>query len=191
MEDKLSKEHLLYFKNLLEGKAEFSLKAYLAKNEESLRKHISAPRFARLKFKTTDEVEKILAEEGVPYEIDPQAVRGEKYLATFHPDVLDENGRLKEDFKYEIFDGLIKTIKNNEKYAVLDFEKYIGLSKGGRDSINIEKLTDVEYFAEIEAKYGEKHVGVYLLQLISSIGRQFSEIDDIVLRAKEALSKID
>lgn len=188
MADEIDKEHLIYFKNLLEGKANISFRAYVAQNEESLRKQISAPRFARLKFKSTDEIEKILNENGIPYTPDRKAIRNEKYLATFHPDALDKNGRLRNDFKEKIFNGLIKSIKNKDKDTVIHFQKYIGYPKKVSSKESVEKLQDIESFAEIEVKFGEEEVGTSLLGLIASIDRQFSEVDDIVLRAKEALA---
>lgn len=69
----VDERHLVYFKELLEGNAEISFKAYLSNNEDSLRKQFSPARFARLKLKSIDEIIKILDEENVSYSINDHA----------------------------------------------------------------------------------------------------------------------
>ena len=54
---------------------------------------------------------------------------------------------------------------------------------------NLEKLEDIEFFAETELCLGDKNLGLFLLKALASIERQFSDVDDIVLRAKEAVIK--
>ncbi|MNF12380.1 hypothetical protein D3C80_2138400 [compost metagenome] len=54
---------------------------------------------------------------------------------------------------------------------------------------NIEKLEDIEFFAETELYFGDESLGLFLLKALASIERQFSDVDDIVLRAKEAVNK--
>lgn len=111
----VDERHLVYFKELLEGNAEISFKAYLSNNEDSLRKQFSPARFARLKFNSIDEIIKILDEENVSYSINDHAVRNEKYLATFHLDALNEQGRLKEGFKDTLFNGTVHNFKTKGK----------------------------------------------------------------------------
>ncbi|WP_214630329.1 hypothetical protein [Paenibacillus agaridevorans] len=79
----VDERHLVYFKELLEGNSEISFRAYLSNNEDSLRKQFSPARFARLKFKSIDEIIKILDEEKISYIINDQAIRNENYLAQF------------------------------------------------------------------------------------------------------------
>jgi hypothetical protein len=187
----VDKKHLDYFKELLEGRADISFQGYLAAHEDSLRSQFSAARFARIKFKNVDEIEKILNEEKIPYSINNEAVKYEKYLSTFHPDSLNEKGRLKEGFKETLFNGLFTKFKDSGNAAAADLYKYIGFKEGKKSKISIEKMEDIEYFAEIETRFGNKDFGLFMLRALSSIERQFSAADDIVLRAKEAVKNLD
>ncbi|WP_339803674.1 hypothetical protein MKY19_13955 [Paenibacillus sp. FSL R5-0744] len=185
----VDERHLVYFKELLEGNAEISFKAYLSNNEDSLRKQFSPARFARLKFKSIDEIIKILDEENISYSINDHAVRNEKYLATFHLDALNEQGRLKEGFKDTLFKGTVHNFKTKGEEAVLTLYKYIEYPKKINSKKNIEKLQDIECFAELELSLGDESLGLFLLKALASIERQLSEVDDIVLKAQEAVMK--
>ncbi|CAH1059541.1 hypothetical protein [Paenibacillus pseudetheri] len=185
----VDERHLVYFKELLEGNAVISFKAYLSNNEDSLRKQLSPARFARLKFKSIDEIIKILDEENVSYSINDHAVRNEKYLATFHLDALNEQGRLKEGFKNTLFRGTVHNFKTKGEEAVLTLYKYIEYPKKINNKKNIEKLQDIECFAELELSLGDESLGLFLLKALASIERQLSEVDDIVLKAQEAVMK--
>lgn len=185
----VDERHLVYFKELLEGNAEISFKAYLSNNEDSLRKQFSSARFARLKFKSIDEIIKILDEENVSYSINDHAVRNEQYLATFHLDALNEQGRLKEGFKDTLFKGTVHNFKTKGEEAVLTLYKYIEYPKKINNKKNIEKLQDIECFAELELSLGDESLGLFLLKALASIERQLSEVDDIVLKAQEAVMK--
>lgn len=185
----VDERHLVYFKELLEANAEISFKAYLSNNEDSLRKQFSPARFARLKFKSIDEIIKILDEENVSYSINDHAVRNEKYLATFHLDALNEQGRLKEGFKDTLFQGTVHNFKTKGEEAVLTLYKYIEYPKKINNKKNIEKLQDIECFAELELSLGDESLGLFLLKALASIERQLSEVDDIVLKAQEAVMK--
>ncbi|MGX4583389.1 hypothetical protein [Paenibacillus chitinolyticus] len=185
----VDERHLVYFKELLEGNSQISFRAYLSKNEDSLRKQFSPARFARLKFKSIDEIIKILDEEKISYIVNDQAIRNEKYLATFHPDALNEKGGLKEGFKDTIFNGIVHDFKTKGEDAILTLHKYIEFPENINNKKNIEKLEDIEFFAETELCLGDKNLGLFLLKALASIERQFSDVDDIVLRAKEAVMK--
>jgi hypothetical protein len=185
----VDERHLVYFKELLEGNAEISFRAYLSNNEDSLRKQFSPARFTRLKFKSIDEIIKILDEENVSYSINDHAVRNEKYLATFHLEALNEQGRLKEEFKDTLFKGTVHNFKTKGEDAVLTLHKYIEYPKKINNKKNIEKLQDIEFFAELELSLGDESLGLFLLKALASIERQFTEVDDIVLRAQEAVMK--
>jgi len=185
----VDERHLVYFKELLEGNAEISFKAYLSNNEDSLRKQFSPARIARLKFKSIDEIIKILDEENISYSINDHAVRNEKYLATFHLDALNEQGRLKEGFKDTLFKGTVHNFKTKGEEAVLTLYKYIEYPKKINNKKNIEKLQDIECFAELELSLGDESLGLFLLKALASIERQLSEVDDIVLKAQEAVMK--
>jgi hypothetical protein len=187
----VDERHLVYFKELLEGNAGISFRAYLSNNEDSLRKQFSPARFARLKFKSIDEIIKILDEENVSYSINDHAVRNEKYLATFHLDALNEQGRLKEGFKDTLFKGTVHNFKTKGEEAVLTLYKYIEYPKKINNKKNIEKLQDIEFFAELELSLGDESLGLFLLKALASIEHQLSEVDDIVLKAQEAVMKHD
>lgn len=154
-----------------------------------MRKQFSPARFARLKFKSIDEIIKILDEENVSYSINDHAVRNEKYLATFHLDALNEQGRLKEGFKDTLFKGAVHNFKTKGEEAVLTLYKYIEYPKKINNKKNIEKLQDIECFAELELSLGDESLGLFLLKALASIECQLSEVDDIVLKAQEAVMK--
>lgn len=185
----VDERHLIYFKELLEGTSDISFRAYLSNHEESLRKQFSPARFARLKFKSIDEIIKILDEEKISYIINDQAIRNEKYLATFHPDALNEKGRLKEGFKDTLFNGVVHDFKTRGEDAVLTLHTYIEFPKNINNKENIEKLEDIEFFAETELCLGDKNLGLFLLKALASIELQYSGVDDVVHRAKETVIK--
>ncbi|MFD2118000.1 hypothetical protein ACFSTH_02265 [Paenibacillus yanchengensis] len=183
----VDERHLVYFKELLEGNSEVSFRAYFLNNEAALRKQFSAARFARLKFKSMDEIIKILDEEKVAYVINDQAVRYEKYLATFHQDVLNEKGKLKDGFKDTLFDGVVRDFKIKGEDAVVTLYKYIEFPENINAKKNIEKLEDIAYFAQTELHVGDRYLGLFLLKALAAMECQYSDVDAIVYRAKEAL----
>lgn len=185
----IDERHLVYFKALVEGHAEISFRAYFSEHEDSLRNQLSTARFARLKFKSMDEIIKILNEEKITCSINEQAIRNEKYLASFHPDVLNEQGRLKEAFKDKLFGGTVQDYNTKGEEALLTLHEYIGFPQNINHKNNIEKLEDIEFFAVTELSLGDEQLGLFLLKALASIERQYSRVDEIVLRAQETINK--
>lgn len=52
-----------------------------------------------------------------------------------------------------------------------------------------KQLEEIEFFAETELNLGDEKLGLFLLETIAAIGQQCSNVDNIVLRAKETISK--
>ena len=75
----MREEHLAYFKDLLEGRAEVSWHAWFDPREAELAAELPRAVFLRLKFHKLDEAETLLRAAGVPYTPDPGAARRERH----------------------------------------------------------------------------------------------------------------
>lgn len=185
-------EHLIFFKDLMEGRANTHFSTYLRKNEESLKKSLPRASFLRLKFEPVSEIRKILADHNIKFQENEAAVRKEEYLTNFHPDVLDESGELSLTHKNALFNGAIKEFhKGNRRSAKGNLYDYIGFPKKLSQKKNLERIKDVITFASIEGMHGDVELGKFLLKSLSQIGRQYSEVDDFVLQAADELKKIE
>ncbi|WCM86864.1 hypothetical protein [Acidovorax sp. NCPPB 3576] len=183
----VDKNHLEYFKKLMEGHSGISFSAYLRKHEDSLREQLPRAQFLRLKFNSVDEIQKILNAAEISYQPSQSAINTEKYLMNFHPDVLDENGKIKKSHKDEMFDGAIRLFDEDKLAAERALHKFIGYPKNINTKKSISRMEDVEGLAEVEFEYGSKELGLFLLKTLASIERQFSDADEIVIRAKQSL----
>lgn len=188
MEGKLPNEHLQFFKNLLEGTANISFLGYFSKHEASFKESLTRASFLRLKFSPFDEIEKILNEAKITYSLNENAVKREKYFFNFHKDVLDENGRLKTSHKRTIFNHSIGHYLDGAfDNARSCLEKYLGLNGKMKTKYSFDNFQDVVSFAEIEIDCGDKELGKFILTIVSSLPRQYSQIDDITIYATEKL----
>ena len=191
MNKSLSKEHLQFFKDLIEGKAQISFLGYFPTHEKSIKESLERASFLRLKFTPFDEIEKILSSSEITYFRDEAAIKREKYFFSFHKDVLDENGKLKTSHKHSLFnhaagqylDGAIED-------ARLSLSKYLGLHGGGKKKYSYAKFQDVVSFSEVEINYGNKELGKFMLTLIGDLPRNYSAIDDLSIYAKKKLQMI-
>src|SRR5687768_8152671 len=102
----LSPHHLEYFKDLLEGRAEISWNAWIAANKDELERTLPRTEFLHLKFKNIEEAERLLTANGIPFEITDRG-RQEKYFALLAPEVCDEKGRPKEEFRRKAYGGAV------------------------------------------------------------------------------------
>ena len=119
-------EHLIFFKDLMDGRANTHFSTYLRKNEESLKKSLPRASFLRLKFEPVSEIRKILADHNIKFQENEAAVRKEEYLTNFHPDVLDESGELSLTHKNALFNGAIKEFHYaNRRSADVNIYDYI------------------------------------------------------------------
>lgn len=187
----VEKKHLDYFKDLVEGNASVAFSAYLRKNEQSLKEQFARAQFLRLKFDSIDEIIKILDESGIEYKLSNASINMEKYLMNFHPDVLDENGRIKKSHRDTMFNGAVRLFYVEKNKAKSALHKFLGIPKRLSEGGSIEHMEDVEAFAEIELRYGDVDLGLFLLREIASIGRQYTDVDDITTRVRERLREYD
>ena len=97
-------EHLLYFKDLLEGRADISWNAWFRQNEQQLSQELPRMVFLQLKFHKLDEAERMLKEAGIDYTISPQG-RCERRFSMLAESILDEKGRPKESFMRKAYGG--------------------------------------------------------------------------------------
>ena len=186
----IEEKHLKYFKKLLEGNAQVSFVAYIKHNQDALREQLSRAQFLRLKFQPIDEIQNILINNEISYEINPLAVKTEKYLMTFHPDVLDEYGKIKKSHKESLFNGVIKFFEEGKiDLTTKALNDFIGFPKNICKKKYISNIEDVEGFAEIELKYGDEKIGLFLLEKIAAIDRQNSDVDDSIIKAKYAINE--
>ena len=187
---KLEERHLNFFKDLLEGRSSITFAIYLKRHEESLREQLPRAQFLRLKFNCTEEMQSILHANNVTFSPDQTAIRQEIYLRNQNPADLDENGRLKPGYKLNMFDGAVNLFESGDEGGARKVVlKLIGYPKKMSSKRCFEELEDLEYFSEIEMRFGNEDTGRFLLALIASIERQYSHVDDVVIRAKEALKK--
>ncbi|MFZ6745784.1 hypothetical protein ACO0LC_21375 [Undibacterium sp. JH2W] len=184
----MSKEHLQFFKDLIEGKAQVSFLGYFPRHEESIKESLDRASFLRLKFEPFEEIEKILGSSGVTYFRDEAAIRQEKYFFNFHKDVLDENGKLLASHKRSLFNNSIGHYLNGAlEEARLSLSKYLGLTDNGKKKYSYAKFQDVVSFADIEIDCGDKALGQFILALIASLPRSYSVIDDLSIYARQKL----
>jgi hypothetical protein len=189
MEANLDSKHLSYFKELLEGKATVSFSAYLKINQAALTAQLPRAQFLRLKFDCTDEMQKILESHGVEFEANEAAIRREIYLRNVNPADLDESGRLKPATRSALFEGAVALFESGkEDEARLTVLRLVDQPKKMSSNRVFDELEDLEYFSEIEMKFGNVKTGLFFMGIIASFERQFSRIDDIIIRAREALA---
>lgn len=192
MADSNLSEHLNFFKDLAEGRANMHFSRYLKMHEDSLKEHLPRSSFLRLKFEPIKEIRKILSDHKIPFKEDDVATRKEEYLISFHADVLDENGELSQEHKNKIFNGAVKSYhESNYELARKKLYSYIGFPKNLDQTKSIEKIKDVITFASIEGMHGDAELGKFLLRSLSQIDRQLSEIDDFILQAASELKKLE
>ena len=97
-------EQLAYFKELIEGQARVSWRAWWNANESTLKKQLSSSEYSRLKFGLVEYAHKLLEANGIKVNWGAPAKR-ESYLAHMHESSLDETGKLKENIRRKSYNG--------------------------------------------------------------------------------------
>ncbi|WP_320200623.1 hypothetical protein RMR16_024690 (plasmid) [Agrobacterium sp. rho-13.3] len=189
MRHEIDNKHLDYFKKLIEGNGVPSFQIYFKKNQDALREQLPRAQFLRLKFNSIDEIQRILLAAGIQYQPNIIAVKTENYLMNFHPDVLDENGKIKPSHRHTILNGAVKHFGTDNQAAERALREFIGHPDNYNTEKSIARMEDVESLAELELKYGSEELGVFLLRNLATIKRQFSETDHVVIRAREILAR--
>lgn len=182
-------EHLAYFKDLFEGRAEISWNAWFKQNEAQLAQHLSRAEYLRLKFHKLDEAEKHLQAAGIEYTPSPQA-RREKYYSLLHDSVLDANGRPKESFRRKAYDGAVGQYLDGHLAAAQETFKTV-LRKLKRRPIakRVEELEGMSFDGEMEFLYGERALGRMMLELIAALDTGNDLLDPAIARARDVLQQ--
>lgn len=180
-------EYLAYFKDLFEGRAEISWRAWFFQNDAQLAQDLPRAEYLRLKFKKLDEAEKLLREAGIAFTISPLA-RREKYYALLHDSVLDERGRPKESFRRNAYDGAVgQFLDGNSVKAKEILSTCLRKLKRRPIEKRIEELEGMCFDGEMEYEYGQRELGRMILELIASLETSDDLLDPAILRARELL----
>jgi hypothetical protein len=183
----LSPRHLDYFKDLLEGRAEVSWNAWFAANLTELEQALPRAEFLHLKFKKTDEAERLLKVNGISFTITGQG-RREKRFALFHPEVCDERGLPREEFLRQAYGGAIgEYMDGRHPEAAKRVRNFV--RKLQRKSIEVrhEEFTDLCFDGEMEILSGDTALGRILLEPLAALKIFDDRIDPLVFRARELL----
>lgn len=189
----MDQQHLDFFKQILEGKALYAFGVYLKKHEQSLKKQLPRGQFLRLKFKPLEEIEIILQQNNITYQLNPQAIKREKYLLCFHDSVLDENGFPTAAFEASLFNGAAHDFLNSapEKASqkLHDYVWYTTNNNNNHAEI-LENFEEVGFHGTIEIEYGNQALGIFLLQYIAQQASDCSRISNLILNAKTTLQSL-
>jgi hypothetical protein len=181
-------EHLAYFKDLFEGRANISWNAWFRQNEHQLSQDLPRTAFLKLKFHKLDEAEKLLEEAGMPFTISPHAKR-EKHYSLLHDSVLDDKGRPTKEFRRKAYNGAFGQIldgfvdKGTKTLAAF-------LKKMNRLPIlkRMDELNDFCFDGENEFEFGERKIGRIMLELVAKLETGNDLLDPAILRARELLA---
>ncbi len=162
--------HLEYFRQLLQGEATVSFRAYWNEYQKNLEECLPRAQFLRLKFSPMEEMQSILESQNVSFRADARAIAREKYFFAFDSSALDEKGRLKAEFKRSLFSGAIGDFYDGQAHLASEkLNKYIGSPREIATASQVAKFQDLVYFADIELEYGDKALGTFLMDVIEKL----------------------
>jgi hypothetical protein len=185
----MAPEHLNYFRDLLEGRAEESWNAWFRRHEADLAQELPRAEFLRLKFNKLDEAERRLGAAGVPFTPDPVAARRERYYALLHHSVLDERGRPREAFRRKAYGGAFGQLLDGEvEAAQATLAKYVRRIRRLSVEKRAEELEDLCFDGERELTLGRPEIGRVLLEAVASVPRENDQVDPATDRARELLA---
>jgi len=182
-------EQLEYFKNLIEGRAPISWRAWWNKNESILKNQLSSPEYARIKFGLVKYAYKILNANEINVKWDASSEK-ESYLANVDESCLDEFGRVKESVKKTLYNGAGGKFLNgeNEQGKKILFQ-LISEVKNQPIMEAKELLESMEYEGEMMVDSGiEVEFGKALLEAVVSFGYGNDLADFAVSEAEKKLN---
>jgi len=183
-------EHLLYFKELLEGRADVSWNAWFPRHEAELARELPRAEFLRLKFQKLDEAEKLLRAAGVEYTPDPAAARRERYHALLDPSVLDQRGRPRPEFRRKAYNGALGQLMDGEVDAArATLGKFIRRVRRYPAEKQAEELEDLCFDGEMELTLGDPEIGRVLLEAVASVPPRDDLVDPATDRARGLLGQ--
>lgn len=184
----LDPRHLEYFKDLLEGRAELSWNAWFAANNTELEQTLPRAEFLHLKFKKTEEAERLLQANGVDFTITPEG-RREKRFALFAPEVCDERGRPREEFLRRAYDGAIgEFMDGRHPEAAERVRNFVRKLQRRPIPVREEEFADLCFDGEMEILAGNPALGRILLTPLADLKMFDDRIDPMIFRARALLA---
>ncbi|EKE77808.1 hypothetical protein [Gallaecimonas xiamenensis] len=170
-------EQLLYFEQLLIGKAELSWRAWWAQNEELLKQQLPRSEYLRIKFGLVRYAHQVLSDAGYTVQWGPAASR-EAFFANLHESVLDGKGKPSKTHRLTMYDGALASLEaGNVQEAVGKVRKIIQRALIGREEHQIEEICSMQFDAEMMLTGGvDFDFGLIIANEIASIG----DDDDIL-----------
>lgn len=182
-------EYLAYFKDLFEGRAEFSWNAWFARHDEELRKELPRAQYLRLKFQKLDEAERSLRDAGIDFTTSPVA-RRERYYSLLHPSVCDEKGRPSEAFRRKAYDGAYgKFMDGDVAEGRRILEAYAKKLKRKSVARRAEELADFAFDGSMEFQDGDARLGRAMLEIVAGFELGDDRLDPPILNARQALEE--
>jgi len=181
-------DHLAYFKDLLEGRADISWNAWFKRNQQSLSAQLNRADFLRLKFNKLDEAERLLQQAAIPYVLSPLAKR-ERHHAMLHESVLDEHGRPLLSFRRKAYDGALGQLMDGDvAQAEATLAAYLGKLRRQPQGPRAEAVADLCFDGEMELVYGTQAIGITMLQTVAAIAEGDDLLDPSIQRAQHLLA---
>ncbi len=186
------KEQLEYFKELIEGRATVSWRAWWNSNDAILKSQLKRPEYARLKFKRVKYAHEIIEANGIKVEWGAPAKR-ESYYANLCESVLDEKGRPEETFRRNAYNGASGDfIDGKFEKAREKLTKIISKLKKKGSLKAREELEDMQFDGEMMVTDEvDEEFGKALLKAVVSYGYGDDLTDFVVDRADEILKKFE
>lgn len=180
-------EHLAYFKELFEGRAAVSWRAWFKQNDAQLAQDLPRAEYLRLKFKMLDEAEKLLRQAGIQFTISPLAKR-EKFYSLLHDNVLDERGRPKESFRRKAYDGAVGQFLDGQTAKAKEtLIAYLQKVKRRPMVKRIKELESMCFDGEMNFELGDRELGRMILELVAGLEIGDDLLDPAIFRARELL----
>jgi hypothetical protein len=182
-------EHLAFFKDLFEGRAAVSWRAWFKQNDAQLAQDLPRADYLRLKFHMLDEAERLLRQAGIEFTASPLAKR-EKYYSLLHESVLDECGRPKESFRRKAYNGAVGQFLDGEPAKAKETLTAL-LRKLKRRPMEkrIEELEGMCFDGEMDFEYGDRELGRMMLELVTALETGDDLLDPAIFRAREVLGR--
>jgi hypothetical protein len=182
-------EHLAYFKDLFEGRAIVSWRAWFKQNDAQLAQELPRADYLRLKFHMLDEAEKLLRAAGVEFAVSPLAKR-EKYYSLLHESVLDERGRPKESFRRKAYNGAVGQYLDGQSATAKEtLTAFLRKLKRRPMEQRVEELEGMCFDGEMEFEHGERELGQIMLELVAGLETVDDLLDPAIFRAREVLAR--
>lgn len=182
-------EHLAYFKDLFEGRAAVSWRAWFKQNDAQLAQDHPRADYLRLKFHMLDEAEKLLRAAGIEFTVSALAKR-EKYYSLLHESVLDERGRPKESFRRKAYNGAVGQYLDGQSSRAKDtLAEFLRKLKRRPLEKRLEELEAMCFDGEMDLEFGDRELGRMMLELVAALETGDDLLDPAIFRARELLAR--